>query len=73
MLEHAAEPLSTDDLLAALWRVIELGPDAQRRLVVQTLVQAAGVLVFETRRGDIIEVPQPEDDEPVEALTPDRA
>ncbi len=73
MLENSAEPLSADDLVAAFRWVIDLRPDTQRRFVLQTLVRAAAVVVVEVRRRDVIEMPQPEDNESVEAFTSNRA
>lgn len=73
VLQHATEPLAADDLLALARRVIDLGPDTEQRLVVFPLVRTTGVIIIAIGRDKMVEVTEAEDDEPVQALSPNRA
>lgn len=71
VLEHPTEPLSTDDLLRLGRRVIDVRPDSEQGLVLLTLVWPKLLVVAQVLGHKVVEVPEPERDESIQALVLD--
>lgn len=70
MLEYTTQSRMADDLFISCWWIIVIRPDTQERLVVLPLMKASLAAETHVLANDIIEVPEPKCNEPIQAPVP---